>query len=199
MEENEAYLTKFGIVLYYSQGLLAKPTECKAMDSVQLNSPFGEITISAFAGCISAAYFTAFKENVRLPTIKLLAEKYGSDDTQRNQLVLTKALSQLEEYICGERKEFELDLAFEGSSFQERVWQALTQIPYAETISYSELAKTVESPKAFRAVGSANGKNAISIIIPCHRVIASNGRLSGYAGGSETKAQLLAHEKSNRN
>ncbi|MCL4140369.1 UNVERIFIED_CONTAM: hypothetical protein GTU68_034466 [Idotea baltica] len=166
------------------------------MDSAQLDSPFGEITISAYAGHVSALYFSASKDNVRLPIPARLKEKYGCDTPRENQRVLKKAQQQLTEYIRGERKEFELELAFEGSVFQESVWQELTEIPYAETISYLDLAKKVRSPKAFRAVGSANGKNAISIIIPCHRVIASNGNISGYAGGPETKARLLEHEKS---
>jgi len=105
-----------------------------------------------------------------------------------------KAKGQLIEYFNGERQQFELPLECSGSDFQQQVWQKLENIPFGETKSYQDIAKTLSNPKAYRAVGSANGKNRIAIVIPCHRVIASNGKLAGYAYGEDKKAWLLSHE-----
>jgi len=101
---------------------------------------------------------------------------------------------QLQAYLAGELREFELPLAAEGTPFQQRVWRALCDIPYGETISYGELARRIGQPKAARAVGLANGQNPISIVVPCHRVIGANGALTGYGGGLDRKRWLLAHE-----
>lgn len=102
-----------------------------------------------------------------------------------------EVIRQLSEYFKGEREDFDLPLAPEGTSFQQSVWQALTQIPYGETWSYGQLAKHIGRPKASRAVGAANGVNPIPIIVPCHRVIGSSGKLTGFGGGLETKQFLL--------
>ena len=107
---------------------------------------------------------------------------------------LRSAQRELEEYFEAERHEFSVVLAPAGTPFQMRVWQALRAIPYGETISYLDLALRVESPRAFRAVGQANGHNPISIIVPCHRVIATDGSLGGYGGGLERKRKLLELE-----
>jgi len=101
---------------------------------------------------------------------------------------------QLDEYFEGKREQFDLPLAPRGTPFQQQVWQALQRIPYGRTWSYAELAEHIHNPKAIRAVGTANGANPISIIIPCHRVIGSNGTLTGYAGGLERKQLLLQLE-----
>jgi methylated-DNA-[protein]-cysteine S-methyltransferase len=103
-------------------------------------------------------------------------------------------IRQLNEYFAGDRTEFDLTLRLDGTKFQRRVWQELTRIPHGETISYAQLASRVGQPGAFRAVGSANGKNPISIIVPCHRVIGSNGQLAGYGGGLTNKVELLRLE-----
>jgi methylated-DNA-[protein]-cysteine S-methyltransferase len=107
---------------------------------------------------------------------------------------LAAAARQLEEYFSGARHAFDLPLAFEGTPFQQRVWRVLTEIPYGETVSYGELARRVENPRASRAVGMANNRNPISILVPCHRVIGADGSLTGYGGGLERKRWLLAHE-----
>jgi methylated-DNA-[protein]-cysteine S-methyltransferase len=99
--------------------------------------------------------------------------------------------SQLQEYFAGERTDFDVPLSPRGTTFQRVVWAHLRDIPYGQTISYGELAKRIRSPKACRAVGLANGKNPISIIVPCHRVIGANGKLTGYGGGMENKRILL--------
>jgi methylated-DNA-[protein]-cysteine S-methyltransferase len=97
--------------------------------------------------------------------------------------------------LGGKRREFDLELDFSGTPFQESVWKALREIPFGKTISYKQLAVMIRNPKAVRAVGSANGKNPIAIIIPCHRVIAADGSIGGYSGGIENKEKLLAWEK----
>ena len=109
--------------------------------------------------------------------------------------VISDCLAQLDEYFKGERAEFSLELAPAGSEFQKAVWQELTTIPYGQTVSYLDIAKKVGDEKSVRAVGAANGQNPISIIIPCHRVIGSDGKLVGYGGGLWRKAWLLKHEK----
>ncbi|MFM2596688.1 methylated-DNA--[protein]-cysteine S-methyltransferase [Vibrio fortis] len=107
------------------------------------------------------------------------------------------ATKQLDEYFAGTRIEFDLPLkAIKGTDFQKAAWQALTTIPYGETISYGEQAKRMNNPKAVRAVGGANGKNPFSIVVPCHRVIGENGTLTGYTGGMNRKEWLLEFEHS---
>ena len=106
-----------------------------------------------------------------------------------------KAYTELKEYFEGKRKRFDFPIKAEGTEFQMKVWKALTEIPYGETISYGELAKRIGNTKASRAVGGANNKNPIMIVIPCHRVIGANGSLVGYAGGIEIKKRLLELEK----
>jgi len=101
---------------------------------------------------------------------------------------------QLSAYFAGELTGFDLPMQMNGTEFQRRVWKGLSEIPYGETISYAELAHRVGNPKACRAVGLANGRNPIAIIVPCHRVIATNGALGGYGGGLDRKSWLLEHE-----
>jgi methylated-DNA-[protein]-cysteine S-methyltransferase len=107
---------------------------------------------------------------------------------------LSKTIQQLQTYFAGELESFDLQLAPEGTPFQLEVWRRLCDIPYGETISYGELAGRIGNPKASRAVGLANGSNPIPIVIPCHRVIGSNGKLTGYGGGLPIKEKLLALE-----
>ncbi|WHY86991.1 methylated-DNA--[protein]-cysteine S-methyltransferase [Neobacillus novalis] len=109
--------------------------------------------------------------------------------------VLVECFEQLDEYFKGVRQEFTFPYNFEGTNFQKTVWNALTEIAYAETGSYKDIAVSIGNEKAIRAVGSANGKNKLSIVIPCHRIIGSNGKLTGYAGGLWRKEWLLEHEK----
>jgi methylated-DNA-[protein]-cysteine S-methyltransferase len=108
--------------------------------------------------------------------------------------VLVETERQLGEYFAGKRKMFSVDLDMRGTSFQKDVWEALLAIPFGETRSYGQLAEQLGKPRATRAVGAANGRNPISIIVPCHRVIGSSGKLTGFAGGLEVKAQLLGLE-----
>jgi methylated-DNA-[protein]-cysteine S-methyltransferase len=134
----------------------------------------------------------------------LVAILWENDDPKRvrlgplvednNHPVLLKTERQLNDYFAGKLKRFSLKFDFAGTKFQKEVWQALARIPFGETRSYGEIAREIGRPKAVRAVGAANGKNPISIIVPCHRVIASNGKLTGFAGGLKTKAFLLRTE-----
>ncbi len=124
----------------------------------------------------------------------------GDLDSQKNELTLNsnptlnEAKRQLEEYFNGERREFSLAISLEGTNFQQKVWQALQEIPYGTTKSYQEVATIVGNKNSMRAVGGANHNNPISIIVPCHRVIGKNGSLVGYGGGLDVKAYLLALE-----
>jgi methylated-DNA-[protein]-cysteine S-methyltransferase len=111
--------------------------------------------------------------------------------------LIKKAFNEFKEYLSGARKNFDIPLEPEGTEFQLKVWEALKSIPYGETCSYKDIAEKVGSPKAYRAVGLANNKNPISIFIPCHRVIGSNGKLIGYGGGLDVKEFLLKLEKEN--
>ncbi|HWJ35856.1 MAG TPA: methylated-DNA--[protein]-cysteine S-methyltransferase [Steroidobacteraceae bacterium] len=107
---------------------------------------------------------------------------------------LPETIRQLGEYFAGRRRAFDLPLRLHGTEFQQRVWNLLKEIPYGATWSYGELAKRIDNPNASRAVGLANGRNPISILVPCHRVIGADGSLTGYGGGLERKQWLLAHE-----
>jgi methylated-DNA-[protein]-cysteine S-methyltransferase len=156
---------------------------------------------------------TYFYKTMKSPVgvLKLVASERGlaailweNDDPKRvrlgpvvedkNHPVLLKTERQLNDYFAGKLKKFSLKFDFAGTEFQREVWQALAQIPFGETRSYGEIAREIGRPKAVRAVGAANGKNPISIIVPCHRVIGSNGKLTGFAGGLKTKAFLLKTE-----
>ncbi|MDR3297040.1 MAG: methylated-DNA--[protein]-cysteine S-methyltransferase [Prevotellaceae bacterium] len=108
-----------------------------------------------------------------------------------------RCIAQLNEYFAGHRKEFDLPLALSGTDFQTQAWRALASIPYGHTISYGEQAQQLGRPKAVRAIGSANSKNKLSIVLPCHRVVGKNGKLVGYAGGLWRKQWLLDWEKKN--
>jgi methylated-DNA-[protein]-cysteine S-methyltransferase len=134
----------------------------------------------------------------------LAAILWENDDPKRVRLaplvedkdhpVLRETERQLNDYFAGKLKKFSLKFDFVGTDFQTKVWRALAAIPLGETRSYADIARQIGRPKAVRAVGAANGRNPISIIVPCHRVIGSNGKLTGYAGGLETKAFLLKKE-----
>ncbi|MDR1503852.1 MAG: methylated-DNA--[protein]-cysteine S-methyltransferase [Prevotella sp.] len=143
-----------------------------------LQSPVGVIEIEETNGFISA--------------LRIVSEIAQTDDT--SVLVLDEAIKQLKEYFAGERKTFDLALAQEGTSFQQKAWDYLNTIPYGETVSYKQEAISIGSPKGCRAVGSANGKNNIAIIVPCHRVVNEGGKLGGYAYGLDVKRKLLELE-----
>lgn len=149
------------------------------MEFAFIHSPAGILKVKGDKEGISAITFT--EKTVQPPQVVI-------------PQVLEDAVYQLEEYFLQKRTTFDLLLNPEGTPFQKRVWEALQKIPYGSTISYLDLAKKLGNPKVIRAAASANGKNPISIIIPCHRVIGSDGSLTGYAGGLHRKKWLLTHE-----
>ncbi len=115
--------------------------------------------------------------------------------TEKKDEVIRKTEKQLKEYFAGKRKDFDVALEFSGTEFQTQAWKSLQQIPFGKTISYGEQARKMKNPKAVRAVGGANGRNKICIIVPCHRVIGKDGSLTGFGGGLKIKEQLLNFEK----
>jgi methylated-DNA-[protein]-cysteine S-methyltransferase len=153
--------------------------------SKKMASPVGELTLFASEHGLAAVLWPNELRRIRLTPV--------TEDSQHPLLLETER--QLNAYFAGELRQFTVPLDFSGTEFQKKVWLALTAIPYGETRSYAEIARAIGHPGAVRAVGAANGRNPISIIAPCHRVIGSNGKLTGFAGGLEAKAFLLAVEK----
>lgn len=157
--------------------------------SKRINSPVGRIKLVAGEKGLAAILW----ENDDPDRVRL-----GEITEDDHHPVLLKAEQQLTEYFDGKRQIFSMDLDFNGTDFQKKVWEALLTIPCGETRTYGEIAKQIGNPKASRAVGAANGKNPISILAPCHRVIGASGKLVGFAGGLENKALLLRLEKTRR-
>lgn len=147
-----------------------------------LSTIIGQITLNVESGALQAIYFS------NAPT------EPATPGTLQDQEVTKEVARQLEAYFAGSRKSFDLPLAPKGTPFQNLAWQALREIPYGETRSYKEQAQAIGRPTAVRAIGSANNRNPIPIIIPCHRVIGANGALVGYAGGLVIKKTLLQLE-----
>lgn len=144
------------------------------------SSPIGMVEIAGTEDGISSIIFTE-----------------GEVTTGSVPDILKDAYAQLDEYFKGKRKGFDLKLSPKGTEFQKKVWNELMNIPFGETLTYKDIASKIGNIKAVRAVGNANGKNPISIVVPCHRVIGSSGELTGYAGGLDRKAWLLKHERDN--
>ena len=147
------------------------------------DSPLGTVTLQANEQGLLGVWFE---------THTTKPEDLG---TQEDSFPIFQSVKdQLERYFAGEAVQFDVPIAAKGTPFQQSVWHALTTIPYGETWSYAQLADAIGNPKAVRAVGLANGKNPVSVIVPCHRVIGKNGKLTGYAGGIERKQRLLTIE-----
>jgi methylated-DNA-[protein]-cysteine S-methyltransferase len=153
-----------------------------------VNSPVGPLTLVAAGGALVGLYMDEQRHRPEPETL-------GETGAIREDDLFAQASGQLEQYFDGDRTEFDLPLTLEGTAFQRRVWTALQGIPYGLTISYGQLADRIGQPSASRAVGLANGKNPIGIIVPCHRVVGADGSLTGYGGGIERKHYLLAHER----
>ena len=151
----------------------------------EMTSPVGKLKLIASSKALVAVLWEREQPNrVKLDTAEL----------DPDHPILLEAERQLSEYFAGKRTQFDLPLEPRGTKFQMKVWQALREIPFGQTRSYLDLAKAIGSPKAVRAVGAANGKNPLSIVVPCHRVIGADRSLTGFADGLETKAALLALE-----
>jgi methylated-DNA-[protein]-cysteine S-methyltransferase len=145
-----------------------------------LDSPIGELLLGGDEGELRLLSMQGGRHPISL----------GPGWVRRDQ-PFADAVAQLHEYFDGARRDFDLELALVGNPFETRVWDALREIPYGETVSYGEIARTIGAPTAARAVGLANGRNPIAVIVPCHRVIGANGTLTGYGGGLERKRFLL--------
>ncbi len=152
-----------------------------------MESPIGELTLVATDGILSAVYMEV---HAHRPGISAFGE--------RSTTGLEQAAEELTEYFRGERQEFTVPTEATGTPFQQRVWASLRGIPYGETWTYAQLADALGDRKAIRAVGTANGRNPLSIIVPCHRVVGSDGSLTGFAGGLERKEYLLSMENPGR-
>ncbi len=153
------------------------------MMMTQIESPLGKLRAVAEEGALIGLYLPG----------QDLPQGSETPDAASND-VLAETAAQLAQYFAGERDTFSLPLNASGTSFQRNVWAALREIPFGETRSYGQVARAIDKPTASRAVGAANGQNPISIIVPCHRVVGSNGKLTGYAGGLAVKRWLLRHE-----
>jgi len=154
------------------------------MDYDYLDTPIGPLLLAADEHGLRHVDFPCQDRGARIRA-----------DWRRSRRRLGAAIEQLEAYFAGELHRFDLALAARGTDFRKAVWHELERIPYGETISYGELARRIGDPSACRAVGAANGANPLPIIVPCHRVIGSNGKLTGFGGGLPTKQWLLAHER----
>ena len=170
------------------------------MTSYQLAKNLPTVTLVAHQGCLIALDWHTQKTDRIFSKLKVKSGSMNSaalsDSPDADAKVLAETIKQLKEYKDGQRQFFDIPLDIStGTPFQQKVWQALRQIPYGQTISYAQLALQVDNPKGFRAVANANGKNPISLIIPCHRVITSDGKLGGYTGGIEIKQTLLDIEQ----
>ncbi len=157
-------------------------------------TPFGELILGSYKGvlCMCDWRYRKMRKQIDTRIQNYLKTSYCVNTTADFDTVK----EQLTQYFSGERTSFSFDLLLVGTSFQKQVWQALIEIPYGTTQSYLDLSKKLNNPLAIRAVAAANGANAISIIVPCHRIIGSDGSLVGYAGGIETKKKLLRLEGS---
>lgn len=151
------------------------------IDSYLLTSPLGLLELEAGQDGLKGLQFLGHNSN-------------KTSATAIEHPILQQAKSQLTEYFSGERTAFDLPFSIVGTTFQQSVWQALTDIPYGQTVSYGQLSGRLNNPGSVRAVGRANGQNPIPIIIPCHRVIGADGKLTGYSGGLNNKKWLLKHE-----
>jgi len=151
-------------------------------------SPVGEIILGSFDNklCLADWRYRKMRDTID----NRIKSNLKADYTP----IIDKTITQLEEYFKQERKEFDIDLLFVGTDFQKSVWKELTKISFGKTLSYLQLSKNLNNPKAIRAVASANGANAISILVPCHRIIGFDGKLVGYAGGLSAKKKLLQLE-----
>ena len=155
-------------------------------------SPIGELILGSFNDKLCLCDWRYRKMRVSIDS--RLKNGINADYVEQGSDIITETIAQLTQYFKGNKIQFNIPLLLIGTDFQKEVWQALLEIPYGETKTYLGLSKELENEKAIRAVASANGANAVSIIVPCHRIVGSNGDLVGYAGGLEAKMKLLKLE-----
>ncbi len=155
-------------------------------------SKIGELILGSFENKLCILDFKYRK--MRKAVDDRIKRGLNAEFIEKDNKILKETGKQIDEYLLGERKEFDIPIMMVGTIFQKSVWQALTQIKYGETVSYLDIAKKIKNEKAVRAVANANGANSIGLIIPCHRIIGSNGELVGYGGGLQVKKRLLKLE-----
>jgi methylated-DNA-[protein]-cysteine S-methyltransferase len=155
----------------------------------------GELILGSFEGRLCLLDYRY--RRMRATVDNRIKKGLGADFVEKNDDVLSKVRVQLDEYLNGDRTSFDIPVLMVGSDFQKSVWEALMKIPYGKTASYLDIAKFINNEKAVRAVANANGANSINLIIPCHRIIGSNGELVGYGGGVPVKKRLLKLEQNN--
>ncbi len=159
-------------------------SQTQTLQYTSMDSPIGELLLLGDEQAVHGLYMQDGRKPTRI-----------ASDWENNPAPFTDVQEQLDEYFDGRRTEFDVSLVMDGNPFERRVWSALREIPYGETVSYGEIARRVERPSAARAVGMANGRNPIAVIVPCHRVIGADGTLTGYGGGLERKQLLLELER----
>lgn len=162
---------------------MEKPVNTLTLATLTVETPIGALQLVSNGHALTAIHFPGQHQ-----------VDTHSTAPDPGDAVLTRAAKQLEQYFAGQRRDFDLPLAASGTAFQQSVWQALRDIPHGELRSYADIARSIGRDKAVRAVGAANGRNPLPIVVPCHRVIGSNKTLTGYAGGLTIKRQLLQLE-----
>lgn len=150
--------------------------------NIYYNSPIGLIEIVTDKKSLKSVLFVDHSTTIK-------------KSSEIKPMIIMETYKQMKEYFAGKRKSFDLRISLEGTEFQKNVWKELMSIPYGEIVSYKNIAERIGNPKASRAIGNANNKNKLLIVIPCHRVIGSNGSLNGYKAGLQIKEQLISHEK----
>jgi methylated-DNA-[protein]-cysteine S-methyltransferase len=190
LDYNKTYkiLKSISLLYIFSGEIVNNVVEIKYIKTI-----VGELILGSYENklCLADWRFRKMRETIDNRIKKSLNAEYYENDSD----VILRAEKQIKEYLDNEREEFDIALLFIGTEFQKKVWKELMKIPFGETKSYLDLSKILGNEKAVRAVANSNGANAISIIVPCHRIIGSNGKLVGYAGGINTKKILLNLEK----
>lgn len=174
-----------GVTVLSVKKLSAPAAPGPLLYSGSIMTPFGPVAVVASDDGLRVVSFTGDTRSSTSDPVE--------DDSHP---VVARTLAQLREYLTGTRMEFDLPLVLDGTEFQVAAWRALARVPYGETASYAMQAASIGRPTATRAVGVANGRNPVAIVLPCHRIVGSDGSLTGFAGGLEAKRWLLAHEKS---
>ena len=160
-------------------------TTTTTLQRTNIDSPVGQLGLVATATALVAVLWPEERDG---------RVRFSIEPTTGGNAVLDQTAEQLGEYFDGARRTFELPLELRGTEFQQQVWHALAEIPFGETSTYGKQAAAIGRPRAIRAVGSANGRNPLSIVLPCHRIVGADGTLTGFAGGLDTKRWLLDHE-----
>jgi len=164
-----------------------KPTTNPDLHRQVIDSPVGELTLVATDTALVAVLWPQERDG---------RVRFSPEPVDGENAVLSDATSQLAEYFDGARRSFDVPLDLRGTKFQQQVWRSLANIPYGETSTYGKQAAAIGRPRSVRAVGSANGRNPLSIVLPCHRIVGADGKLTGFAGGLDAKRWLLDHEAS---